>query len=111
MSAGHIVNGQCVDVAASADIFFSHTVPQSFQMPNQVGGIDVFQLVPAKDAGVWVWQQYMNSQYMGSVTATLPGYAACDTTDALFDGMAMGWLVVAAMAVAWGVMIVRRAAT
>lgn len=47
-----------------------------------------------------------------SIPATMPTFAACDTPntpiEAFQDGQVLGWGVALAMAVAWGVMMLRR---
>jgi hypothetical protein len=109
MAAGHIVNGQCVDVAASADMYFSHFVPVAMQVLNSQGEFDVLQLSMTKDAGQWFYLQFQNEFLIGSFPSAVPAFATCDTTTEFFDGMSIGWAVVAAMVAAYAVNFLRRA--
>lgn len=46
--------------------------------------------------------------FSSSAPVTVPAFAECDQLSALGDGVALGWAVVGAMALAWGIMQMRR---
>jgi hypothetical protein len=69
MEPGHIIKGQCVDVAVSTDLFWSN-----FEATAQSG-----------------------SNLYTTVAAPTPSFASCDTTEQFFDGMQLGWLVATVM--------------
>lgn len=102
MAAGHIVNGSCVDVAASADAYFSQL------QPSAAAGSPSYFTYASNDAGVWYLNTLQDGQPFTSFALTAPGFASCDTTETFFDGMALGWGVVAAMAAAWAIHTLRR---
>lgn len=103
MAAGHIVAGRCVDVAASADAYFTNF--SGAAIPGSPPLITVF------DKGVTGWQAltYQGSTLVDTSPLTVPTFPSCDTTAEFFDGLAIGWLVVAAMVGAYAVHLLRRA--
>lgn len=102
MAAGHIVNGSCVDVAASSDQFFSQL------QPIAAAGSPSYLTYASKDAGVWYLNTLQDGQPFTSYALAAPGFASCDTTETFYDGMALGWGVVGAMVAAYAVHMLRR---
>lgn len=102
MSAGHIVNGQCVDVAASLDSFYG-VAPVV-----QTSGNPAYLSIINKSASGWMQDTYQNGTLISSVAAPTPLFADCDTTASFVDGHLLGWGVVAAMVVAWSIHVLRR---
>lgn len=104
MAAGKIVSGQCLDASAALDIYISHSQPvitagsPSYTSWLYRDGASTLAKVTYRD-GVY----FSNETYSGF---TLP---ACDTTTQFLDGVTLGWLVVAAMAAAWGITVLKRA--
>lgn len=103
MAAGHIINGQCVDVAVSTDLFWSN-----FEATAQSGS-NLYITVASKTSGIWQLETYLNGSLYSTVAAPVPSFASCDTTEQFFDGMAIGWLVVGAMVAAFSIHLLRRA--
>lgn len=99
MAAGHIVNAQCVDVAASIDAYYSNTHPE------QTAGSPAYISVFNKTASGWTQDTYQDGALVSSVPAPTPTFADCDTTQTFFDGMQLGWAVAAAMVVVY---VIRR---
>lgn len=67
----------------------------------------------SKSGGAWSLDRFQvdqngNLALVSSSPVPAGGFAACDATAPFFDGMSAGWAVVAAMAVAWGVVMLRR---
>ena len=102
MSAGHVVNGQCVDVAASLDAYYSAA------SIVQASGNPAYLSIITKSVSGWTQDTYQNGTLISSVSAPTPLFAECDTTAAFLDGHLLGWGVVAAMVVAWSIHVLRR---
>lgn len=103
MAAGHIVGAACVDVAASTDAYFSTITPVTTP-----GDVTYFSQA-SKDAGVWYLKTYADGSIVTTSPLIAPAFASCDTTANFFDGLALGWAVVAAMVAAYAVHLLRRA--
>lgn len=108
MAAGHIVNGQCVDVAASADLYFS-SKPGSV-----VSGLTTYEMIYTKPSTVWNIKSvtYSSSGVATNrfeVPAVVPTFPTCDTADTFIDGVTIGWGIAAAMVAAWLALQLRRA--
>lgn len=99
MAAGYIVAGQCVDVAASIDAYYSNS------HPVQTAGSPAFISTFSKSASGWTQDTYQNGTLISSVPAPSPSFASCDTTQTFFDGMQLGWAVAAAMVMVY---VIRR---
>lgn len=105
MSAGHIVHGQCVDVAASLDHYYSHAQP--FLTSSSLTQF-------SKVSGDWKIQNYSIST-TGTTTlrytanANPPTFPTCDTSTNYFDGLQLGAGILIAMSAAWAITILRRA--
>lgn len=103
MSAGHVVGSLCVDVAASTDAFYSTL------LPAVTPGNPSYYSFASKDSGVWNLHTYANGVLLNTSTLSVPSFASCDTTETFYDGMALGWGVVAAMVAAFAIHALRRA--
>lgn len=103
MASGYIVQGQCVGVAEAPDYIFSQI------KPSVTAGADVYVSQAHKLSGVWNIVSYKNGVHFSSTPIPVPVFGACDTTSTFFDGMTIGWGVVAAMVVAWSIHVLRRA--
>jgi hypothetical protein len=99
MSAGHIVAGQCVDVAASTDAYYGNA------LPTQSAGNPAFISTFTKSATGWMHETYQGGTLISSVAAPVPTFSTCDTTEGFFDGMTLGWGVAAVMV---AVYVIRR---
>lgn len=108
MPAGHIVKGQCVDVAASADLYFSSLSPSANILPNGSGGTDSYTGAFSKMGTSWYFMASKNGTITGSTFMSAPSFATCDTTASFYDGLVIGWAVLAVMAAAWGITVLRR---
>jgi hypothetical protein len=102
MSAGHIVNGSCVDVAASADAFFT------LLQPVASAGSPAFYSVVTKTSGGWDLLTYSGSTLVEQTALAVPNFPVCDTSDQFLDGFTVGWAVVAVMVVSWALTVLRR---
>lgn len=107
--AGALLGAQCyASQDAAADAYYSGAAPG--QTP---GGSASYLSVFVKDAGVWKLRRYSVSG-SGEVStytdAVLPAmvFPSCDPLENFKDGMTVGWGVVAAMVLAWGVGVLRR---
>lgn len=103
MAAGHIVNGQCVGVAASSDIYWSN-----FRATAQ-SGPDLYLTIATKSGSNWQIDTTLNGAAYSSVLAPTPGFSTCDTSDQFFDAMTLGWGVAAAMVASYAIHLLRRA--
>lgn len=106
MAAGVIVQGICVPqaqaagyAASYADVFVNPGFTTYFSELVDVAGVLTLNTYSITSGG--------QKTQVSSVPYTAYGYA-CDTSDNFFDGMALGWGVVLAMAVAWGIHVLRR---
>lgn len=99
MEPGHIIKGQCVDVAVSTDLFWSN-----FEATAQSGS-NLYITVASKTSGTWQLETYLNGSLYSTVAAPVPSFASCDTTEQFFDGMQLGWLVATVMVT---VFVIRR---
>ena len=99
MAAGYIVSGQCVDVAASIDAYYSNT------HPVQTAGNPAYISTFSKTSSGWVQNTYENGTLIASVAAPTPTFSDCDTTQTFFDGMQLGWAVAGAMVLVY---VIRR---
>lgn len=102
MSAGHIVAGQCVDVAASSDAYFSTLQPVA-SATNPA-----YFTVASKNLNDWYLLTYSGPDLVSSTLLASPIFASCDTTEQFMDGLAVGWGIVAAMVAAWAIHVLRR---
>ncbi|WP_342049725.1 MULTISPECIES: hypothetical protein [unclassified Cupriavidus] len=105
---GALVGGRCfVSQDAAADAYFSGAAPS--QTPGGTTYLSAF----VKDSGVWKLRRYQVDSSGGIAMlsdATMPvmSFAPCDPSGDFKDGMTMGWGVVAAMAIAWAVTVMKR---
>lgn len=122
MAAGHIVYGQCVDVAESLDLYWGQKGPEHAVFPSSSGSSYTDMFVYEKVGGVWQMTTWLNAPSLpfiskGSKTVPAVSFASCEyqpalsAVDSFVDGHFLGWGVVAAMAAAWAVHQLRRAAT
>lgn len=105
---GALVGGRCyASQDAAADAYYSAAAPS--QTPGGTTYLSEF----VKVSGVWKLRRYQVDSSGAVATlsdATLPTmtFAVCDPAGDFKDGLQMGGGVVAAMAVAWAVVMVRR---
>ncbi|WP_104655772.1 hypothetical protein [Ralstonia insidiosa] len=106
---GALVGGRCYsspDVAT--DVYYSSAVP------SQTVGSTTYLAEFLKVSGAWVLRRYQvgsDGSLAQLVDASMPAmvFPDCDPYESFKDGMTVGWGVVAAMFLAWGVVYVRRA--
>lgn len=105
---GALVGGRCyASQDDAADAFYSAAAPA--QTPGGTTYLSEF----VKVAGQWKLRRYQVDSSGGVATlsdAVLPvtTFVACDPAGDFKDGLQVGGGVVAAMAVAWALMVVRR---
>lgn len=97
MAAGHIVAGQCVDVAASIDTYYGSA------LPTHSAGNPAFVSTFSKSVSGWVHETYQSGTLVASVAAPIPTFATCDTTASFHDGMEVGWMVAGVMIVVYAI--------
>lgn len=105
---GALVGSKCfADVGEATDAYYSAVSPA--QTPGAVTYLSEF----IKTSGGWVLRRYQvgSDGSVGTLSdASLPAmtFPSCDPRAAFFDGMTMGWGVVAAMAAAWAVVAMKK---
>lgn len=100
MTPGHIVNNQCVDVAASQAAYWSTMRPTTI-----VSGIDTYYTYTQYSAPDWYLFTFKNGVYQRYTTLATPAFPSCDTTENFFDGLQMGWGVATIMIIVY---VIRR---
>lgn len=102
---GALYGGTCYDsAAAAARAYFSEVAPVSspgattYRATVEEGPTDAWSLV-TREGAVVVESQPLN----------YPAFMSCDPTQALLDGMQVGWLVVACWVSAWALVSLKRA--
>lgn len=104
-----LVNNVCYpSVAAANDAYFS-SIPVAL-----VAGQTSYETRYLQIAGAWNVQQtsidkFGNISIVYTKPVVAPAFPGCDYSEPFFDGMAMGWGVVGAMAAALSVIFVRKA--
>lgn len=106
MSAGFYVNGQCLDSTSAPAVFASIVPPavapgtttyHSVVEPSGSGlALNTYATTPTETA------LYSSANYSSVLQP-------CDTTETFFDGVLIGWGIVAAMIAAWLFLQMRRA--
>lgn len=105
MAAGFLVDGQCVD-SLYAPAYMASLVP-----PVTVPGSTVYTSTYEVVAGALVSRTYQTTPTGTTLYASMDVSSilqSCDTSETFFDGMAVGWGVVLAMALAFAVHMMRR---
>lgn len=105
MAAGVIVAGQCVEASAGVDLYYSSGAP------SVSAGTPEFITQLEKITGSWFAVTYSGGSVVNTSALTAPGFSSCDTTAPFFDGLQLGWLVVACMVAAYAVHLLRRGLT
>jgi hypothetical protein len=105
-----LVNSVCYPSASIAEDNFYSAIPPVIH----VGETDSYQITHVKTSEGWVQlkQQISSSGSFSTVYSTVvtpPTFPPCDATQAFFDGMEIGWGVVAAMAAVTSVILIRKA--
>lgn len=110
---GYRVGSACFeDFGAATDAFYS-AVPPSSSLPVTGGYIEILTLKTG--LGDSAWQRVSNTCLYNNCTQTsvvdlgVPLFPDCDPAEAFQDGMTVGWGVVAACAVAFAAVAMRRA--
>lgn len=105
---GALVGARCfADAGAATDAYYSAVAP------SQTPGATTYLSAFVKSSGTWVLRRYQVGSdgsvgTLGDAVLPAPTFPACDPRESFYDGMTMGWAVVAAMAVAWGITVLRR---
>ena len=105
-----LVNNVCYpSVDSAVDAFYSSHPISLLTSPT-----DTYRVLYIKDLGVWKQlKQVINSSGSLSTVYTFdvgaPTFPSCDATQPYFDGMQMGWGIVAAMIAVSGVILIRKA--
>ena len=94
-------------MAAAVDAYFS-----AIPVATSVTGLTSYEFSYIKNAGVWFMQKLTianngNITVNFTVSAVVPTFPSCDSTVAFFDGMQIGWGVVAAMAAALAIIFLK----
>ena len=99
---GSLVFDRCYpDLSSAADAYFSG------KGPAFTAGVTSYQSWFEKVSGVWyVKRESIDSggvvTALASSVATVPAFPACDQMAMMDDGIAVGWLIVGVMVIAWG---------
>jgi len=80
MAAGHVVAGQCVDVADSMSVFAGLVHPSAF-----VQGVDTYSTQVSFLSPDWMLQTYKNGVLHQSTVMIPPVFPACDTSQRFLD--------------------------
>lgn len=105
-----LVNSVCYpSVASAADAYFSSVAPSLL-----VSSTSSYQLYFLPISGVWNLRKVTVSStgvpiVNFTVPVTPPTFAKCDLTQNYFDGMQIGWGVVAAMVLAYAIIFLKKA--
>ncbi|EKZ97634.1 hypothetical protein D769_19293 [Cupriavidus sp. HMR-1] len=108
MLDGALVGGTCyLNQGAAADAYYSAAAPS--QVPGGTSYLSAF----VKVSGAWVLRRYQISStgdvaMLADAAVPVIQFPPCDPAANFMDGMTVGWGVVAAMFLAWGVVYLRR---
>lgn len=105
MAAGVIAAGRCVDASAAVDLYYSSAGP------SVSAGSPEFITQLERTVSGWFAVTYSGGSVVNTSAMQAPSFAACDTTETFFDGMALGWGVAAIMVAAYAVHLLRRGLT
>lgn len=110
MATGYLVQGVCyASQSDAADAYFS-AVPVAL-----TAGPVTYRSYYEKVSGAWrlktvALDSASVTTDVSNAVVVVPGFPSCDPTANYFDGLAVGWSVVALMVAAWGAAKVRRQA-
>ncbi|MFS8934743.1 hypothetical protein [Cupriavidus taiwanensis] len=105
---GALVGGRCfVSQDAAADAYFGAVAPSL--VPGGTSYLSEF----VKVSGAWKVRRYQatgGGDFALVAESPVPSasFATCDPLESFKDGQMMGWAVVAAMAAAWCIVVLRR---
>lgn len=105
---GALVGGRCfASQESAADVFYSSAAPS--QTPGAITYLSEF----VKVSGSWRLRRYQvdangKVAVLSDATLLAKSFPPCDPAESFKDGMAVGWGVVAAMLLAWCVVVTRR---
>lgn len=104
---GALVNNVCYSSSGDAANAYFSALPSSV-----VSGSTTYESHYSVSGGVWylVTDTYNASMALlssVSAVAEVPAFAACDPSQSFYDGMTLGWGVVAAMCAAWAIRVWR----
>jgi hypothetical protein len=108
MAEGALTNGVCYGSQdAARDAYYSHAPA------GQTPGVTSFLSTFEKVSGSWVMRRYQVDQSgqvftMVDAAAPLVAFPVCDPLESFKDGQMLGWGVVAAMAVAFCIVVLKR---
>lgn len=96
-------------LGAAADAYFG-AIPVALDVTSSMS----YQLEYLKISGIWYLRKTtFSSSGVATINFTVPGvtpvFPDCDATASFFDGMQIGWGVVAAMAAAFSVIFIKKA--
>lgn len=105
---GALFQGNCYETqAAAADAFFTSVGPQF-----QAGSLSSSYYYAKYTTGWYVCSEGVSGGSPSCSTATSPAFPECDMSQyyrpTFQDGMIIGWGVVAAMAMAYSLMLIKR---
>lgn len=107
MAAGHIVQGECVPVAAAQPLILSYLEPGS----SQQGADSYTWWFSAASSTTINKTTFRNGTFFQNEVLQFPNGPTCDTAEKFKDGQTLGWGVVAAMVAAFAIHILRRGLT
>lgn len=110
MAAGFLAVGRCFASFGDALDAYYGAVPPA-QTPGNPSYIGMF--IKSSSGWLHITNQYGPSGYSTEVSRVGPLsmlFPSCDPSESFFDGLTLGWGVVAAMVVAWAVLQMKRQA-
>lgn len=105
---GALLGDKCFETNAQAvDAFYSS------KEPSYTAGATSYQQWYEKVNGVWVVKRQSIASggavtNLANANAPVPVFPVCDERGTFTDGIALGWLLVGVMVLAWGAVMVRR---
>lgn len=108
---GSLLGNVCFETNAQAvDAYYSG------REVMQTAGSTSYRQWYEKEVGVWVLKRQSIASNgavtnLANSTAPVPVFPVCDPQQSFTDGIALGWLLVGVMVLAWGAVMVRRQLT
>lgn len=99
--ADALVSGVCVSSADASALFWS-SVPPSL---DQAGTV----LVQPDGAGGYVWQRWESGALVASSPVPIASFVGCSRAADAADGAVLGFAVLLAWALVWGVVVLKKA--
>lgn len=100
---GAFVGNVCYSTSAQAlDAYYSA------KAPDYTAGEVSYLAYPFKDGATWKIQRVSiaadgTETMLAAITAPDPGFPSCDPAESFIDGMTIGWMIAAAMIMAYAI--------